>query len=367
MKQLCLLLLCIAGCARAAAQGLVFYPGGDSLRTVSLEAYADVYFGYDFNDPEDGNRPYFVSHARHGEVNVNLAYLSLRYNSPRVRANFTPGFGTYINANYAAERATLRNIVEASIGLRPIRRGGLWIDAGVFGSPYTTENAVARDQLLYTRSIGAEYSPYYLTGLRGSFPVSKTVRGLLYLLNGWQVIENSKASPSYGASLEWRPGERFLLNGSLYVGSERSAGQPQHRGRYFADLYAVWTPHSRFVLSADVYAGRQRLSDSINRKYPLTWYQGQVNGRWQFLKTQYLSVRAEYFRDAHAVLVVPVTGGERFDCAAVSLGYRLDVADNVSFHAEGRSFRSANPIFYGEASATSRNDFLLITGLTARF
>jgi hypothetical protein len=59
-----------------------------------------VYYGYDVSKPEHGERPYFVSHHRHHEININLAYLSVRYTAPRARAVFTPGFGTYMNANY---------------------------------------------------------------------------------------------------------------------------------------------------------------------------------------------------------------------------------------------------------------------------
>ncbi|MBP7515246.1 MAG: outer membrane beta-barrel protein, partial [Flavobacteriales bacterium] len=61
---------------------------------LSFEAYADVYFAFDLNEPSGFNIPYFVSHSRHNEFNVNLACITARYVAHRVRGVFTPGFST---------------------------------------------------------------------------------------------------------------------------------------------------------------------------------------------------------------------------------------------------------------------------------
>src|SRR5450631_3101999 len=82
--------------------------------SLAFSGYVEAYYGYDFNKPKDGNRPFFVySHNRHNEFNVNLAFLKASYSTDRVRANFAIGAGTYMNANYAAEPGVLKNIMEA--------------------------------------------------------------------------------------------------------------------------------------------------------------------------------------------------------------------------------------------------------------
>jgi len=334
---------------------------------ISLEGYADVYFGFDFNQPKEAGRPYVVSHSRHNETNLNLAYLSIKYNSERARATFTPGFGTYMNANYVLERVTLRNIVEANIGIKPFKHNGIWIDAGVFIAPYTTESAIAHEALLYTRSFAAEYSPYYLTGIRATLPLGKKILLYLYLVNGWQVIEDINTPLSLGSSLEWKPTEKLTFNWSTYAGNESAASQPQYKGRFFSDLYAVYVPNKRVVLSADVYAGHQRLTDSINRKDPVSWYQAHVNGRYFLSQSQSVSARVEYFHDAHAVLIIPVTGLNRWDCGSASLAYTVAITDNLSFHAEGRYFVSGGDIFFNDKVEPSNTSGLLIGGLTAKF
>lgn len=355
------------GFINARAQFIKFSPAGDTTRSISLEGYADIYFGFDFNQPKNSARPYFVSHARHNETNLNLAYLSVKYNAKRARATFTPGFGTYVNANYAAERATLQNIIEANVGIRLFKTRDIWIDAGVFVAPYTTESALAHDALLYTRSFAAEYSPYYLTGIRGTVPLSKKLVLFLYLVNGWQIIEDTNTPLSFGSSLEWKPTSKLTINWSSYAGNEASASQPQYRGRYFSDLYAIFAPSPRLMLSADIYAGRQRLSDSINQKDPVSWYQGNFNARYSIAKSQSVAARVEYFHDAHAVLVIPVTGLARWDCASASLGYSVAINGNVSFHAEGRYFQSGGNVFYDNEVQPTNNATLFIGGVTARF
>jgi hypothetical protein len=86
--------------------------------TLTVQGYIDSYYAFNFNEPSSGDQPYFVSMARHNELTINLAYIDIKYTGSIVRARFVPGFGTYINENYAAETGVLKNIVEASAGIK---------------------------------------------------------------------------------------------------------------------------------------------------------------------------------------------------------------------------------------------------------
>lgn len=338
--------------------------GGDSTKTVSLEGYADIYFGYDFNEPSDKNRPYFVSHSRHNEFNINLAYLSLKYSSERARACFTPGFGTYMNANYATEPGSLQFLVEANIGLKPFKRKEIWIDAGVFVAPYTTETAITHDQLLYTRSLGADFSPYYLTGLRAAIPIARSINLYLYLVNGWQVIQDVNNALSVATALEWKLSKSLTFNWSTYFGDERTAQHSDYKSRIFSDLNCLYQPNKRLSLSLDLYGG---LQDRDEPNDASGWYQWNLNGRFFITSNHSLGARVEYFRDANTIVAIPVTAATRFDCASASLGYSLIITENVSVHAEGRYFFSDEDIFLNPEGQPSKQDALLIGGITAKF
>lgn len=352
---------------RTLAQIIRYSPPGDTTKVVTLQGYADVYFGFDFDQPKNGDRPYSVSYSKHNEVNLNLAYLSIQYSSPRARAKFTPGFGTYMNANYAAERVTLRNVVEANVGIKPLKNKNIWLDVGVFTAPHTPESAIAFDQLIYTRSFAAEYSPYYLTGGKVSLPLGRKTNLYLYLVNGWQVIEDQNSQLAFCSHLEIKPSDRVIIIWSMYAGNEQSISAPGDRGRLFSDLYCIYSPSDKLTFAIDVYAGRQKLADSIVKKEPFHWGQGNINGQYFINKGHAISARAEYFRDYHSILVIPVTGVNGFDCASFSLGYNWQITPNVQVRAEARYFASGRNVFYDEKLNPVSADALLIGGLVARF
>jgi hypothetical protein len=248
-----------------------------------------------------------------------------------------------------------------------LKAKGIWIDVGVFGAPYTTESAIAFDQLLYTRTFAAEYSPYYLTGGKATIPLSSRMNLYLYVINGWQVIEDQNAQLAFSSQLEIKPCNNLTINWCLYAGNEQSASAPYDRGRYYSDLYCIYTPSNKLTLSLDVYAGRQKLADSILKKEPVNWGQANVNARYYITKASSLSARVEYYRDHHSIFVIPVTGVNGFDCGTFSLGYNLLITGNVLLRTEGRYFISGKEVFYNEHLIPVNNDALLIAGLIARF
>ena len=133
----------------------------------TISGYVEAYYGYDFNKPDDNNRPAFIySHNRHNEFNLNLGYLKGAYSSERVRANIAMAAGTYMNSNYAAEPGVLKNIYEANVGIKISTKKNLWIDAGIMPSHIGFESAIGKDCPNLTRSMLAENSPYYESGIR---------------------------------------------------------------------------------------------------------------------------------------------------------------------------------------------------------
>ena len=363
----CLIALLLTLHTPAAAQLMRYNPGGDSTKTVSLEGYADIYYGYDFSKPRNGERAYFVSQNRHNEVNINLAYLSLRYNSKNLRAVFTPALGTYMNANYVNERSTLRHVLEATVGVRLAKNKAIWLDAGVFSSPYTTETPVSYDQMMYTRAFAPEYVPYYLSGAKLTLPVNSKLTTYFYLLNGWQQIEDVNRALSQGATIEYKPSNKLQLNLNLYTGNEQSVANPNFRRRNLLDFFALYTPTKKWSFIASAYRGSQARKDSAGNSSSGSWWQTNVSGRYSMSPTHSVAARAEYFKDPTGVMIVPVTGVPVFKCFSYSLGYNRRLSDEVLFRVEGRWFTSPNNIFLKQSATPAGNNLLLIAGLTAKF
>src|SRR5690606_16131956 len=139
----------------------------DASSRFTFSAYGELYYGYDFSRPDDHERPFFVyNHKRHNEVNANLLLVRGTYTDSLVRANLGLMAGTYAQYNLSAEPGWAQFIYEATIGLKLSRRRNLWLDAGIMPSHLGYESVIGADNWTLTRSLAAEGSPYYETGIR---------------------------------------------------------------------------------------------------------------------------------------------------------------------------------------------------------
>jgi hypothetical protein len=334
--------------------------------TLALEGYVDVYYSYAVSHPVGGNRPYVVNYSRDNEINLDLAYISLKYTSPRMRATFTPGYGTYMNANYADERQTLQNILEASVGIKIFKDKDIWLDGGVFNSPYTYEEAYSFDQVNYTRSMGAENTPYYLTGAKLMVPMGRWWTVYLYLLNGWQVIQSQHDPLDFGSQVEFKPDDKWDINWNTYLGNEKSNTNPGYEGRYFSDLYATYTLSDVWTFSADAYSGWQHRLEA-NGQETRQWWNANACARYTFAKGNSFSARVEYFDDFYEVLEKPITAAPGFKLGGATLGYNLNVTDEAMFRLEARYFGSPYDLYVLRDAPNTDKDWWFTVGLTARF
>lgn len=332
----------------------------------TIKGYIDVYYGYDFSRPKDKNRAYFVSSARHNELNINLAYISVEYTSSRVKAKFTPGFGTYINANYASEQGTLKNIVEGNIGIKLLKNKEIWLEVGVLGSPYTNESAISKNQLMYSRSFAPEYVPYYLAGMRLGLPLSKKVNFSFYLLNGWQQISDVNESKSIGTQLEYQPNNQLLINWNTYIGNENSADRPDFGNRYFTDLYFIYKK-GKFMGTSCFYVGIQESKNTAGKIENQIWYNANIVGSYHFVPKFSLSGRLEYFNDPKSVQISPINPVSGFSSASASLCLNYSIEKNILIRLESRSFFSDKEVYQNSEGRTAKNSQLLIGNITAWF
>ncbi|MGV3598278.1 MAG: porin [Bacteroidota bacterium] len=370
MRKFILMASAICSCAITMAQvtntGVMDTTDVQKEGKVTVGGYVDAYYGFDFNEPKSGDRSYFVSMARHNEFTINLAYADIKYSSQNIRARFVPGFGTYINANYAAEPGVLKNIVEGYAGIRLSQKREVWLDAGVFGSPYTNESAISKDHLMYTRSFAPEYVPYYLSGLKLSYTLNSKVNLYLYLLNGWQQIQDLNSDKSIGTQVEYRPAKKWLINWNTYVGNELSAATPQNRARYFTDVFFIYNPDGKFSATGCAYFGVQQRRDLAGKKVNHNWWQANLIGRLRFGKASSVAARVEYFNDPNSVQITPVTAATGFSSFSASAGYNYQIAHNIMVRLEGRTFWSDEKVYIRNGSAVNTSN-LLISNLTLWF
>ena len=330
---------------------------------VGLGGYVDAYYGYNFGQPANGKTPYLVSSAQDNELTINLAYVDVRYRSKYMRVRFVPGFGTYMDANYKREPGSLKNMLEANVGVLISERRKIWIDAGVLGSPYTNESAISKDHLMYTRSLAPEYVPYYITGVKLSVPISEKVNTYLYLINGWQVIQDNNSGKSIGTQVEYRPNKIMLFNWDTYIGDERSSLNPEFRTRYFSDVYWIYKSGKKWSATSCFYAGVQA-RDGLSSA---SWWQANFIGNYAFTENFSLSGRIEYFSDPSGVIVSPITGVSGFETAGYGACANFQLHKLAMFRLEVRKFVSNDNLFEAKDGTSTSNSTILMGSLTAWF
>lgn len=328
---------------------------------LALGGYIDTYYGYNFNKPPDGNVPHFVSSSRHNEFSINLAYIDLRYKSSNFRARFVPGAGSYMNANYAVEPGTLKNVVEGNVGVRLSAKRNIWLDVGVLGSPYTNESAISKDHLMYTRSFAPENVPYYLSGAKLSLPINLKWTAYLYLLNGWQVIQDNNPGKSFGSQVEFRPNSKMLFNWNTYAGDERSSLHPDFRTRFFSDLFWIFKLNEKFDATSSAYIGWQQRDNQSTS----SWWQANFIGRYTFTDLVSLSARVEYFHDPKGTLQQSSAG--RFQTFSSGACLNVEVNHNALLRLDVRNFVSTDAIFRNENLNPVRQSWWAVMSLTAWF
>jgi hypothetical protein len=324
---------------------------------LSFSGYIETYYSYDFGNPSNHTRPAFIySHNRHNEVNLNLAFIKASYQTEFVRANLALMTGTYTNVNLAAEPGVLKNIYEANIGVKLSRKKNLWIDAGIFASHIGFESAIGKDCWNLTRSMLADNSPYFESGVKLGYKSDngKWFLSLLYL-NGWQRIQrpDNYNTPAFGHQLTYTPNSNIILNSSSFAGSDTP--DSTNRMRYFQNLYGIFQVHPRIGITAGFDIGAQQMAKDSNA-YDI-WYSPVLIVKLKATDRLSIAARGEYYYDESGVIISTGTPNG-FQTFGYSLNLDYLIRDNVVWRIEGRTFNSKDKIFLLNDKASNDNYFI---------
>jgi hypothetical protein len=338
----------------------------DSIKhSLTFSGYAEIYYSYDFNKPEDHVRPgFFYSHNRHNEFNLNLGFAKASYSTERVRANMALASGTYMNVNYATEPGVLKNIYEANAGVKLSKKKNIWIDAGIFASHIGFESAVSKDCWTLTRSILADNSPYYESGAKISYSTDNSKWFLSALvLNGWQHIQrpDGNNTPAFGTQMTYTPSSKVSINYSTFIGNEKPDSAKQWR--YFHNFYASLNLSERFHVIAGVDYGmekKQSGSSSYN-----SWYSPVVIVKVAVNSNCSVAGRAELYNDKNGVIIA--TGTENgFQTTGYSLNVDYKIDENAVWRIEGRALNSKDEIFI-KGNRSLNSDIFVTSAIAISF
>lgn len=336
MKKIYLLVICCLPLLTKAQWKL------DS--TLNISAYAELYYSYNLANPSHHENPSFIyNHKRHNEVNLNLALIKASFQQERLRANAGLMVGNYAQYNLVSEPTWAQFINEANLGIKLHSSRQLWLDAGIMPSHIGFESNIGADCWTTTRSILAENSPYYETGIRLSYNDNhQKFLASFSLLNGWQQIEKKigQQYPAIGIQLNYKPSSVITLNYSNFIGSTQADSLKAIRT--YHNIYAILEPKSPLSLIIGFDIG----SDKIKKGRYGIWMSPLFILRYKPHPNVKLALRGEYYHDPNEIIVTTGTSNG-FQTLGGSLNVDYQIHPYVSWRLEGKIYAAKDKIFNG--------------------
>jgi hypothetical protein len=227
---------------------------------------------------------------------------------------------------------------------------------GILPSHIGFEGIVSKDNWNYSRSLLADYSPYYETGVSLTATLSErlTLRGLI--LNGWQNINETNNDKAVGTQVQYKPSPSLLINWSTFVGNEQPDSVAS-RLRIFNDLYAQYTISDQWSAAMVFDLGFQH--KAIGSSYD-AWDAAALMAKYTFDQQWGIGVRVEYYLDKFGVIIPTGTPGN-FQTVAGSINLDFAPASSVLWRVEMRIFDSKDRVYPTQTGFVNMDGFLVVS------
>jgi hypothetical protein len=313
----------------------------DSLKTsaITVSGFADIYYSYDFDKPASKLRPdYLYNHKRHNQPGVNLALLKTSFEKNKWRANIALMAGDYAKYNLASEPKWTRVIYEANAGYD--FNDKFSVDGGVLPSHIGSESAISKDNWTLSRSLLAENSPYYETGLRLNYKPNDKWSFALLGLNGWQHIKDNNSDIAMGTMIQFKPNDKWFFNSSTFLGNEKPDSVAKQL-RFFHNFYTIYNISKKVAASVFIDFG---IEEKQNSNGTNNWMGLVAKLDWTISEKVNTAFRYEYYKDKSGVIITPPSlNGLRLNGYTFNFDWTL--MKNLLWRYELRIFDSPDNIF----------------------
>ena len=326
----------------------------DLYEDLTLTGALCLYYSASGLFPPDNIRAFTTQPALNGTIAVDLATFSLAWQTKAAELTIGLQAGTWADANYVDLDEGWRYVREASVRFN--FDSTIWILGGVFPSHIGHESSINAENMLLSRSLDADLTPYYVAGAGVSYTPTASLRIFAYVLNGWQRIVDNNEQLSFGSKVEWGFSERSTVSWNTYIGNDEPVGMARLRIHNNLWLDHQFSDAVRGVLMGDASLLKNRTSDD----YDLAWY-AAVKGGWRFTKLFRLGARIEAINDPDNVLSLT---GPAFEAVGASLGLDTFPMDHIILRAEIRGLNATESVFPSE-SGNKKSDVFVTIAISA--
>jgi hypothetical protein len=307
---------------------------------IDVNAFVDVYYGYNFNKVDPVFRTFDVQHNAFSLslAEVNLAKAVTADSRVGFRADLDFGKTADLVAYFEPEdngQEIYKHIQQAYVSLLT---GSVQWDVGKFVTPIGAEVIESQDNWNYTRSILFGYAiPFYHTGVRATWTASPKVSLSGFLVNGWNNGTNFDGDMTLALNATLKPSSTFTWYLNYMGGKEVPDGDTRN---LFDTTLSVGLG-SKLTLMGNFDYGKEG---------DVKWWGFATYAKFQATPNWGLVGRYEYVDDTEGGFMLLGTTGGSFTVTSdhliagglkMRLEYRTDFADEDVFPKDDDSFKSS--------------------------
>ena len=321
-------------------------------------AYVEAFYQWNFNEPSNQITNYRGFDNRHNTFTLANLALDVQWDYQRLIGRLTLQVGhtpsTYYLAEPSRPGAAGANATDAELwkyvqqayaGYRfPLGRG-LTIAAGVFLSPTGPEAMAVKDNWNWSRANLFFGLPFYHTGVRATYAVSRAWAFTLAGYNGWNSVVDNNSPKSLSGQATYT-GSDVALSLLYFGGVERPDRAPEgHAFRHMLDTHVTWHAASWLSLIAHANGGVEPNAFGLS-----AWGASALYARLRVLEPLYLSGRGDFFYE-HAASDADGTAARIFwpanwvSSGTLTANYRPH--ERVSFQLEVRHDQAQKDMYFG--------------------
>jgi hypothetical protein len=336
---------------------------------LTVGAFVETNFGWNFNKPENGVTAFRGFDARHNSFALSNAVLDTRWTAGAVSGRLALQTGDTSDIYYGAEATgDVRHILEATVAWKAPVGKGLTFDGGIFLSPIGPEGIPVKDNWNWSRSTLFFGLPFYHAGARATYAVSErwNVTGGVY--NGWNNVTDTNGKKSISLQGLYTRPDKVTASILYFGGVERPRGAPEGQPwRNLFDAHATVTVSPSFSIQAHADSGFE--NTTFGRS---SWRAGALAARVKANKWLYIAGRADILDETVPSSPAGSASSLFFPTTRVqSLTGTFDArpADRISIRLEFRHDSAADPIYFkgSNAAASAKSQSTVSLGMTAWF
>lgn len=324
---------------------------------IKIGGYVSSYYASNDDDRlPNGFVQFPTLEPRKDQFSLNMALISLAYESSTMRGNITLHYGDVPESSWPK---TFNLIQEANGGFRVYKK--IWLDAGFFKTHIGIESFQPRENIASSMSIMNFYDPYFLSGAKLSYLCGPKLTFQVSVFNGYNEYLDNNKNKAFGFTAVYNPTRQLSLTYNALTCDETPDKVRTKHQRFYQNIYS--TLHLRkLIIGVDLNFGVQQHSLHADTTKAGFLYGALIVAKYQFLKKLGAYGRAETFSDPNQILTGTLDIGHFI--SGTTLGLEFKPQRTVSLSTEWRILQADNLIFLqGNKLTNRRNEFNLCLDL----